>query len=164
MGKVCAIGALCSGCGKQPVPSILQPHRQQIKNGKETGKNEKINIKYRRAFGTRPGAVRRGRSCRRMGCLPFCFPGASGGDISCLTGVSDVPVRGSGAARHRMAQGASPGKSHCKNTHILQKRIENDPPWRVILHFYRFFRTSSRKFHVRSVAQNKKHNFIKNKI
>ena len=23
MGKVCAIGALCSGCGKQPVPGIL---------------------------------------------------------------------------------------------------------------------------------------------
>ena len=46
MGKVCAIGALCSGCGKQPVPNILKPHRQQIKNGKETGKNEKINIKY----------------------------------------------------------------------------------------------------------------------
>ena len=42
MGKVCAIGALCSGCGKQPVPGMLQPHRQQIKNGKETEKNEKI--------------------------------------------------------------------------------------------------------------------------
>ena len=24
MGKICAIGALCSGCGKQPVPGILQ--------------------------------------------------------------------------------------------------------------------------------------------
>ena len=57
MGKICAIGALCSGCGKQLVPGILQPHWQQIKNGKETGKNEKINIKYRRAFGTAAGTA-----------------------------------------------------------------------------------------------------------
>lgn len=42
MGKICAIGALCSGCGKQLVPGILQPHWQQIKMVRKQGKMKRL--------------------------------------------------------------------------------------------------------------------------